>query len=79
MKRLKNMNEQERSEFFKKIGSRGGKNGVGKPKGFASMTPERHREVASRGGKNKVKTYAEESKAYAEAATEWKIISEQPH
>jgi len=38
------------SAFYKEIGSRGGKAPKTKPGGFATMSPERLREVSAKGG-----------------------------
>lgn len=42
---------QHGSDFYKRIGALGGSTPTTIKKGFATMNPERHKEVSSKGGK----------------------------
>ena len=50
-------NKAKDPDFYKKIGSMGGKKGH--TGGFASLTPEQHREISAKGGKARRKNFTE--------------------
>lgn len=49
--KAKATNLAKNPNFYKDIGSKGGKAPTATPKGFAAMTPERLKEVSAKGGK----------------------------
>jgi len=75
LKAVETNKQRHGADFYKRIGSKGGKSPTTKPKGFAAMTPEKRAEAGARGGrvsKRKPASY------YAEVDVNDKVQNDDP-